>query len=56
MTEAEREALRGKLDQLWGWAKAGKQPADNGGWYYVMDAENVDKFTDHVLDLIPPCE
>jgi hypothetical protein len=39
--------LRRGLDQLWGWAKAGK----NGGMY-AMDVENVDRFTDDVLRLV----
>ena len=50
MTEEE---LRGRLDQLWGWAKSGKlkDRTDPSVEYYLMDAENVDKFSDHVLDL-----
>lgn len=48
-----REALRGRLDQLWGWAKSGKTRTDSdGGQYYLMDVENVDKFTDAVLVLM----
>lgn len=48
------EQLRGRLDQLWGWAKAGKQkdPHDPTVEYYLMDTENVDEFTRHVLDLV----
>lgn len=48
------EQLRGRLDQLWGWAKAGKQkdPHDPTVEYYLMDTENVDSFTRHVLDLV----
>jgi hypothetical protein len=44
------DALRHKLEQLWGWAKSGRAtyPGD-GGEYYAMDIENVDCFTDHVL-------
>lgn len=46
------EVLRGKLDQLWGWAKSGRAtyPGD-GGEYYAMDVENVDAFTDNVLQI-----
>lgn len=48
------EDLRGRLDQLWGWAKAGKQrdPNDASVEYYLMDAESVDRFTDDVLSLL----
>jgi hypothetical protein len=47
-TPATTEAdLRGRLDQLWGWAKAGK----NGGMY-AMDVELVDRFTDDVLRMV----
>lgn len=51
MTEEE---LRGRLDQLWGWAKAGKLKDQNDPTveYYLMDTENVDAFTRHVVDLI----
>lgn len=52
--QVDREALKGKLDQLWGWAKAGKQrdPDDPSVEYYLMDVENVDAFTCHVLALL----
>jgi hypothetical protein len=49
----ELEALRGQLDQLWGWAKSGKTKGPDGGEYYLMDVENVDQFTRHVLALLP---
>jgi hypothetical protein len=47
------EELRGRLDQLWGWAKAGKlkDRDDPSVEYYLMDAENVDAFTRHTIDL-----
>lgn len=50
MTEEE---LRGKLDQLWGWAKSGKlkDRTDPDVEYYLMDTENVDSFTDYVVGL-----
>ena len=54
MTSGERRQLRGRLDQLWGWAKAGKvnDRHDIGITYYLMDTELVDRFTDDVLALL----
>lgn len=47
-TQALTDAyLRGRLDQLWGWAKAGK----NGGMY-AMDVELADRFTDDVFRIV----
>ncbi|MEW1951060.1 hypothetical protein AB0280_17635 [Pseudarthrobacter sp902506025] len=43
----EDAELRGKLDQLWGWAKAGK-----GDVNYLMAIDSVDSFTDTVMKLI----
>jgi hypothetical protein len=48
----DREALRGRLDQLWGWAKSGRTKDADGGEYYLMDVENVDQFTEDVLALL----
>lgn len=51
--EPGSDALRGKLDQLWGWAKSGKTRRDSeGGEYYLMSVENVDGLTDAVLALL----
>jgi hypothetical protein len=44
--------LRDRLDQLWGWAKAGRVVGREGEPYYLMDVENVDRFTDDVLRII----
>lgn len=43
----QKTELAVKLDQLWGWAKAGKTEE-----YYLMDIENVDTFTNDVLKLV----
>lgn len=46
------QLLRDNLDQLWGWAKAGKTVTRDGLDIYLMDVENVDRFTDDVLRLV----
>ena len=43
----EDKELQGELDQLWGWAKAGKDQTN-----YLMAIENVDRFTDDLMQLI----
>lgn len=42
-----RQELKHRLDQLWGWAKAGKDSEN-----YLMDIENVDSFTKDTLRLV----
>jgi len=44
---SDYDQLKGKLDQLWGWAKSGEDTN-----FYLMDKDNVDTFTRDVLALI----
>jgi hypothetical protein len=44
---SEEKRLRERLDQIWGWAKAGKNSEN-----YLMSIENVDNFTDDVVNML----